>query len=401
MNWDQFRAAVPAVEQCIYLDTAGAGPLCSAAHDAMRQTLEQEHAYGHGAPPVRAAAIAAADEARTALARLVGAPPDSIVLTSGAAHAMNLVFSGLAFTFGDQIVITDAEQHSLIVPAAYARRRHGLGLRPVSLGEDMSEAQILDVFDEAITRRTRLVAISQVSPVLGMRLPVRRIADIAHARGALILVDGSQSTGQFEVNAPQIGADFFAISGHRWLLGPNGTGGLYIRRDLIDHVDAMMVTAAATRMYDVKGGIEPHRGRVEKFELNDPVAPLWAGLTAAIRSIEMMSLSSIEMRVSALASRLTNALAALDDVQLFSPQPGPQASGLVSFAINGARPDDVTAALWEGGNIVAHTVVGRPAVRLAPHAFNTPEEIDQVVAFIAEMVERARRPLTWNSAKRA
>jgi selenocysteine lyase/cysteine desulfurase len=170
MDWRTFRAAVPAAEQVIYMDTGWSGPVCQPARDAIAEALEREHQYGPASPPVREATEATIAAARATIARHIGATPESIVLTHSAAHALNLVFSGLQFTMGDEIVTTDAEHHALAVPALYARRRYGLGMKVVSITHSMSEEDILLEFERLIGRTTRLVAISEVSYSTGVRL---------------------------------------------------------------------------------------------------------------------------------------------------------------------------------------------------------------------------------------
>lgn len=391
MDWTRFRAAVPAAEQVVYLNTGWSGPLCAAARDAIRARLEEEYEYGPTTPPVHEASREAARLARTAIARLINARPESIVLVQSSAHAINLVFGGLAFTYGDQIVTTDAEHHALSVPAYYARRRQGLALRIVQIDGEMDESDFVREFDEAITERTRLVALSHAFFNVGIRLPARKIADIAHARGALVLIDGAQAVGQFPVDVATLDADFYTVSGHKWLLGPAGVAGLYIRPQLIGQVEATMVARGATRSFDARGSMEPRRDTVEKFDLTETSAPLWAGLTAAIDFVERAGVSAIDGRVRDLAGRLRTGLARIDGAKVLSPPPGPLATGLVPFAIAGTTPDEVTALLWEEHRIVARSVFGRPATRLSVHAFNTPAEVEQAVAAVADVSVRARR----------
>jgi L-cysteine/cystine lyase len=362
--------------------------------------LEREHQYGPASPPVREGNEAIIAGARAAIARHIGATPDSIVLTQGAAHALNLVFSGLQFTMGDEIVTTDAEHHALAVPALYARRRFGLGMKVVSITHSMSEEEILLEFERLIGRTTRLVAISEVSFNTGVRLPVRRIADMAHSYDAVVLVDGAQAAGQTAVDVRRLGADLYALSGHKWLLGPAGAGALYIRPGLVDKIEAMMVSGNATRSFDGRGTFEPRRDSVEKFDLTETSAPLWAGLTAALGFIDAMSTTSVEGKVKEFGALLTSRLAAIDGVRVMAPPPGPLSSGIVPFLVEGVPPDDLTMALWEGNNTVARTVPGRPATRLCVHGFNTTEEINRVIAFVAEVVDRVRNPVRWNWSKR-
>ena len=400
MDWRTFRAAVPAAEQVIYMDTGWSGPICQPARDAIVQVLEREHQYGPASAPVREAHEAVIAAARATIARHIGATPDSIVLTQGAAHALNLVFSGLQFTMGDEIVTTDAEHHALAVPALYARRRYGLGMKVISINHSMSEEDILQEFERLIGRTTRLVAISEVSFNTGVRLPVRRIADMAHSYDAVVLIDGAQAAGQSAVDVRRLSADLYALSGHKWLLGPAGTGALYIRPGLVDKIEAMMVSGNATRSFDGRGAFEPRRDSVEKFDLTETSAPLWAGLTAALDFIDAMGATAVESKVKEFGAMLTSKLTAIDGVRVMAPPPGPLSSGIVPFLVEGVPPDDLTMALWEGNNTVSRTVPGRPATRLCVHGFNTTEEINRVVAFVAEVVDRARNPVRWNWGKR-
>jgi selenocysteine lyase/cysteine desulfurase len=385
MDWASFRAAVPATEQVVYMNTGWSGPLCTPARDAIREQLDQEYLYGPTTPHIHEGTREAARRARAAIARLIGTTPDTVALAQSTAHAVNIVLGGLSFQPGDELVTTDAEHHALSVPAYYAERRHGLGLRIVPISGAMTEEELIACFDEAITARTRLVALSHAFFNVGVRLPARAIIDIAHARGALVLLDGAQAAGQFPVDVRALDADFYTVSGHKWLLAPTGAGGLYIRPELLDSTEPMMVARQATRTFDAHGHMEPRIDAVEKFDLTETSAPLWAGLTAAIEFIERTGPDAIYERVRALASRLRAALLPIDGVEVLSPPPGPLATGLVPFSVAGRKPDEVTSALWKRGKIVGRSVFGRQASRLTVHAFNTEAEVDHAAGLIREL----------------
>jgi L-cysteine/cystine lyase len=214
----------------------------------------------------------------------------------------------------------------------------------------------------------------------GLCLPLKEVQALAREHRIPVLVDAAQSVGQMPVNVKDLDCDFYAVPGHKWVLGPDGTGALYIRRDLIPQVQPFKVGHHAAASYDLQGHWTPDTRSIKKFELTTTSGPLWAGLAAAVGFLKDIGLGAVEARVRSLSSLAVERLTSLPGVTITSPRHPQMASGLVSFSLDGASPQQVVAHLWKQGRVVTRWVEHPPGVRLSLHFFNTEEEVETVAA---------------------
>ncbi|HPA39650.1 MAG TPA: cysteine desulfurase, partial [Phenylobacterium sp.] len=211
----------------IYLDSAASAQKPRAVIEAMTRTMEHAYANVHrGLHTLANETTEAYEQARKSLARFINAAENEIVFTKGATEAINLVAAGLGQSLkaGDEIVLTEMEHHANIVPWHFLRERLGVVLKFVPVHDDGTLA--IDAYRHMLTERTRLVGVSHMSNVLGTVNPVAEITRLAHAAGALVLVDGCQSVVHMPVDVKALDVDFYAFSGHK-LYGPTGIGALY------------------------------------------------------------------------------------------------------------------------------------------------------------------------------
>jgi len=379
------RAQIPVTQRLIYMNTGWSGPSPRPVVEAIIRQLELEAQEGPTARPVLEEKMGLFQRARQALARLLGADPLEIALTQNTTQGINIVLTGLPWSPGDEVVTCDLEHSSLLIPLYYLRRRQGVTLRIVSLDGCRSPEAVVERFAAAFTPRTRLLAISHIQFSNGLSLPLAELCRLAHSRGALVLVDGAQAVGQVPVEVRRLGCDFYAFPGHKWLLGPDGVGALYIRRELIPSLEPLQVAFGAAASYDQRGSFTPRIDSIHKFELTTQSGPLLAGLIAAIEFLEGIGLVAIGQRALALAELASRRLAAIPGVRLISPQERGLMSGLVCFSVEGVAPREATARLWEEGGIVARTVPETGSTRLSLHFFNTEEEVEVVARVVAAM----------------
>jgi selenocysteine lyase/cysteine desulfurase len=351
---------------------------------AVQEAFEDE-AEGPTAPPTHERRLAAFRRSRSALAALIEAGSDETSIQQNTTEGVNIVLSGIGLRPGDEIITCSGEHSSVIVPAYHARDRYGATLKIVRVSREDTRGDILARFEDAATPALRLILLSHISYSSGQLFPVRDLAALAHRRGALLLLDAAQSIGQIPVNVRELGCDFCAFPGHKWLLGPAATGALYVRKELIAAVNPPRVSHHASAFYNFKDRFEPKADTIEKFELTTVSVPLLAGLNAAIDFIEGIGLDSIKERALALARYATSQLRAVDGVEMVSVwEPSAVRSGIVSFALPDVPPATLTAHLWESRRIVARTVPDAACTRLCFHAFNTEAEVDDAVKVIAE-----------------
>lgn len=385
------RAQLPATQRCIYLNTGWAGPSPEVVLEAIQEQLAFENHEGPASLAVLEAQERCFQEAREAVARLLGATPAQICLLQNTTQGINVVLRGLPWRSGDEIVTSTLEHSSGLLPAYFLQKQAGVRVRLLDFQGIEEASLILELVEKAVTPRTRLVVLSHIMYANGLRLPLAEIVQIAHRKGALLLVDGAQSAGQIQVEVKALDCDFYAISGQKWLLGPDGVGALYLREDLIPEVQPTFVADSAVYDYDLEGHFTPNAASVRKFELSTRNAALFWGWTAALRFLQGVGLAAIEERSRTLGRQLREGLLTVPGVRLFSPRHPSLASGLVTFTLDGMEPEALNARLWLGHRIAARTLAYPSAVRFSTAFFNTEEELEQTLGAVQSLAATGSR----------
>jgi cysteine desulfurase / selenocysteine lyase len=379
----------------VYLDNAATSQKPRQVIDAISRFYTSENANIHrGLHYLSERATTAYDTAREKVARFLGAgSPAEIVFTRGTTEAVNLVAQSWGRSNlrpGDEVLVTGMEHHANLVPWQLVCEQTGATFRAVPI-TDRGELD-LDAFDRLLTERTRLFAVGHVSNALGTVNPVRALAARAHARGALVLVDGAQSAPHMPIDVSELDCDFFACSGHK-LFGPTGIGVLYGRKMILDGMPPWQTGGDMIERVTLERttwAVPPAR-----FEAGTPPIAEVIGLAAAIDYVESVGLGAIGKWEGELLARATELVGALPGVRLVGT--AREKAGVLSFVLEGIHPHDVGTVLDDEGVAVraghhcAQPVMQRfgiPAtVRASFSFYNTPDEIDVLV----RGVERARK----------
>lgn len=335
------------------------------------------------------------ERARVRTQQFIGAArPEEVVFTKNATEALNLVaYSyGLAnVREGDEIVITISEHHSNIVPWQFVAKSRGAVLKYIYLGEDgnLSEADIA----QQITERTKIVAVTQVSNVLGLVNDVRAVADRAHAVGAVVVVDGSQSVPHIKVDVQAMDADFFAFSGHK-MLSPMGIGVLYGKYNILDTMPPFLFGGD---MIDYVGEQETTFAELPaKFEAGTQNVSGASGLIAAIDYLDKIGFDRIEAIERDLLSYALPQLRELPFVELYGcDSTRGNKTGIITFNVKDVHPHDVSTILdsygvaIRAGHHCAQPLMrylGQNATcRASFYLYNTHEDIDQFIAALKKV----------------
>lgn len=382
MDVEGLRKRIPTVDAMTYLNTGWSGPSPVPVVDAIRARLEYESYNGPTSTEVLESGEKIRSQAKEALASLINADPQEVLLTQSTTDGLNAVMSGLPWREGDEIITCDLEHPSILIPCYHLQDRYGVKVRVLSVAPDEPEDLILSKIDDAVTDRTRMVFLSHIEFSSGVRMPVEQIGSLVRPRGIWYLLDGAQGPGHVAVDVREIGCDFYSLPGQKWLLGPDQTGALYIRREMIPLVTPVHVGSSAVLDYDLEGGYTPNSDDIEKFRVGTTSAPLRAGFVEGIRFVQGVGVDRIEERNLALAAALKVRLSGVSGVRVVSPMEGPGCSGLVSFEVTGVDPKRVADALWTNDRILVRAVSYPPAVRASLDFFNTEQE----VARLAEVV---------------
>lgn len=332
------RNQFPAIAGWHYLDSAVSAQKPQAVIDAITRSYAQDYASVHRGVYQRSADMTLAYEAARARAgTLIGGAADEVIFTRGATEAINLVAQVLPKQGRSRVLLSALEHHSNIVPWQLA----GYQVDVVPL---TSDGRIdLDAAERMISEEHRVVAFAHVSNVLGSILDAERAAEIAHSKGALLLLDGCQAAPRTTVSVATIGADFYAYSGHK-LYGPTGIGVLWGRKDLLESMPPWQGGGAMIdRVTFERTTFMPPP---QRFEAGTPHIVGGIGLAAAIDWVEGIGIERIHAHEAALVAECRERLRELGFVRLFGPE---ESAGIVSFEVEGVHPHDVGTILDDAG----------------------------------------------------
>lgn len=399
MHYD-YRKDFPLLMQnkIIYIDNAATSQRPQCVIDA-----EGDFYKNYNANPLRGLyslsveATEVYENAREAVRKFIGAEKSSeIIFTRNTTESLNLVAYSYGLSNvkkGDEIVVSIMEHHSDLLPWQMVAKTCGAELKFIECAKDGSID--LEKMKELITSRTKIVAMTQVSNVLGREYPVKEIAKLAHEKGAVMVVDGAQSTPHMRVDVTDLDADFFAFSGHK-LLAPMGIGVLYGKEELLEKMPPFLsggeMIDSVTRTSAVYAEL-PH-----KFEAGTVNAAGAAGLKAAIDYIEKVGFDYIGEREIALTSRAIEKMKKIPHVNIIGSENADEHTGIVTFTVDNVHPHDISEILAADGIAVraGHhcaqpllTHLGLNSTARASFAFyNTEDEVDKFTDSVATIRER-------------
>jgi cysteine desulfurase/selenocysteine lyase len=331
----------------VYLDNAASAQKPRAVIERMTRAYEHEYANVHrGLHYLANTATEAYEAARESVRRFLNAASsEEIVFTRSATEAINLVAASFGLAHigeGDEIVLTVMEHHSNIVPWHFHRERKGAVLKWVDVADDGSFS--LEAFERALSKRTRIVAITQMSNVLGTAPPIKDIVRIAHAHGAPVLVDGSQGAVHLDVDVRDLDVDFYAFTGHK-LYGPTGIGVLYGKRALMESLPPF--NGGGEMIEEVTRDVVTYNRPPYRFEAGTPPIVQAIGLGAALDYVEGVGRSRVRAHEEALSAYAHERLSAINSLRIFGSAPGK--GPIVAFTMQGAHAHDVATIIDRSG----------------------------------------------------
>ena len=388
MDVQKLRDEIPVLRNLTYMNTGWSGPPPRAAAEAMQARVALEAEQGPTTPGVYESGREVQEEARRAAARLLGADVDETLVTRNTTEGLNIVLSGIDWKEGDEIVTCNLEHGSVLSPSWHIAHRYDGRVHVVDVDPHDSYETIVGKFAAAVTNRTRLIFVSHIEYSTGLRMPAAELCRLAHDNGAEIMLDGAQTGGHIALDMHRDGFDYYSIPGQKWVLGYEGVGALYIRRDLIDSVHPAHTGGRAVIQDGEPGSPDSYRlntSSMDKFLGGSGSVPLQTAFVEAAKFIESVGVPEIEARNVALATRFKAQLAEISSVNVLSPMGDTQSAGLVSFAVAGQSPDAVVARLWQDHRIVVRQVHYPEVIRASLHFFNTEEEVDRLAQAVAEL----------------
>ncbi len=375
------RAALPALEAGIYLNTGSVGPVPAESAAAMAELADYELHTGRAHLGYYEETLQRMAEARAAVAAVLTTDVADIALTHSTTDGMNIGLWSIDWRPGDRAVTTNLEHPGGTGALHNLRARAGIDVAFVDVGPDRDEADVLAAFDAAIDERTRAVALSHVLWASGVVMPVERIAELAHARGAIVVVDGAQAAGARPVDLAATGADVYAVAAQKWLLGPEGMGAVAISPGVRDRLWPSFGGHYSFESVDPAGAASwwPDARRFESSNFHRPSI---VGMARSIGWLSMfVGLDYVYDRGAAMGRYALDRLAAIDGVEVLTPVD--RMSTIVAFRIGGWAPQAALDELSARVFAVARTVPLLDALRICPGFFTTEAELDRFADAVA------------------
>jgi len=311
------------------------------------------------------------DLARKEVAAFLGCDAEELLITRSTTDAMNTLALGMRLGAGDRVLTTDQEHEGATYCWTNLARRRGVVVDAIPISpEDQDPQAIVKRFARAILPDTRVISVSHVISATGHRMPVSEIAALARSRGVLCVVDGAQAVGQIPVDVKAIGCHAYAAAGHKWLMGPKGTGMLYLSPDAGDLIQPVQLEAGH-RFISNSTGVG--------------CLPLAIGLAVAAEAMRTRGMASVQARTLALRNQAYEGLGRIPRLRLASAAPGPIATALVAAYL----PAEVDSFAFRDALRTKHGVIVKMAekrwfngIRLSPHVFNDEADIDRALRAI-------------------
>jgi selenocysteine lyase/cysteine desulfurase len=356
-----------------YLNTGTLGPCRRETVEASLKAWEELESlpvkfYG------KFGAESLAERTRTTAARFLGCDLSEVVITTNTTNGMNAVAQGLRLKAGDRIAITDQEHGGGLHCWKYFAKYYGAVIDTIPIPRDENDAgAILDTIRRSLKKKTKVISVSHVFSSTGRRMPIAEISVLARSQGILCIVDGAQAAGAIKVNVKELGCHAYATSGHKWLMGPKGTGLLYLSKDAQEVIRPMQFEESYNTYTGGNGTVN---------------LACILGLGKAIEYLESVGIGKVEAHNLSLRNRLYNRLKGVDSLTIVSPPPGKFASPMLACVL----PDKIERTEFVKMLLDKHKLSIRPThkefgfngIRFAMHIFNTEKEVD----LAAEIVRR-------------
>jgi L-cysteine/cystine lyase len=374
------RRQFPALANKFYFNYGGQGPMPQGAMDVITQT--QAHIQEIG--PFGAEAYAWISSqmllTRQAIASTLNVPKDTITLTGNVTIGCNIGMWGIDWHAGDHLLLSDCEHPGVVATAQEISRRFAVEVSTFPLQATLNEGDPVSVIADGLRPRTRLVVLSHVLWNTGQVLPIDKITQLCRENGSLLLVDAAQSVGVLPLDLTALGVDFYAFTGHKWLCGPAGVGGLYVRPQVREMLHPTFI--------GVDGVITNHQGQPvdwqpdgRRYEVSTLATPLYIALKEAIAIHEQWATAEERYyQICRNSAYLWQKLTELPYLRCLKNSP-PQ-SGLVSFQLTDNQPSSYLVKFLDSQKILTRTIANPNCIRVSVHYLTLESEIDQLITAI-------------------
>jgi len=393
MDIQQIRKDTPLHENYAYINTAAASAPPRQVVEAMTDYLVKTSTVGPYLPAFRKEVYAKVDEIRGKAASFIGSAASEIAFVKNGTEGINFVAGGLDWEEGDEVILADLEFHSNYTPWLKLQKEGKITLKV--LKTDQSGVISTAELEKLITAKTRLITVSHLPNASGALQPVKEICQLAKKHNVLTLINASQTLGLVPIDVKELQCDFLAACGRKGLRGPEGSGILYIREELISSITPVLIGWGGTT-WDFATNEISFLPIAKRVEAGCPIIPSVLGLGAAIEYAQAIRIEAIYERVKALTKYMVEQLSTIPGIAIYGPEKIEDRLSITPFNVAGLTPDRIVEYLEknhiiiEEGTFMANTMLQSYGIskmaRFSPHYFNTTEEIDRAVGLIKEMV---------------
>lgn len=378
------REQFPALANKFYFNYGGQGPMPQRAMDAINQGQAHVQHIGPFGYEAYAWLTQEKQAVRVAIACELQAPPESITLTENVTVGCNIAMWGIEWRPGDHMLLSDCEHPGVIATAQEIARRFAVEVTTCPLMATLNEGDPVTVIAQHLRPHTRLVVVSHVFWNTGQVLPLDKIVEVCRSNNSFVLVDAAQSAGLLPLNLSELGADFYAFTGHKWLCGPAGGGGLYVRPEVRESLHPTFIGLRGV-VVDSQGQPVAWLADGRRYEVSTSVYPLYVGLKEAIAIHQQWGTSEERyQQICHNSEYLWRKLVALPDVKCL--RTAPPKSGIVSFQLTQQQPQASLKLVkfLESQKIFTRTIADPNCIRATVHYLTLESEID----FLVEEVQK-------------
>lgn len=376
--WDIVRKGFPLTDNRVYLNNGTFGPSPKTVIDAIKTSLDKTNTsgeYGH------------TDKYRKVLADFVGVSEEEISLTHNTTEGINIICWGLDLKKDDEVIISLHEHVGNALPWLNRAKLHGIKLK--TFEPALTAEETLERIKNLVTPKTKVITVPHISCTIGQVYPVKEIADFARPKGIFTAIDGAHGTGTFDINFKDLGCDSYATSCHKWMLGPNGSGFLYLKKEHLDSIQAIQVGAysdAGWDLYSTPPSFPAYNPTAHRYDYGSQSTPLYAGAAASAEFHMALGKDKVEKRVRELSQHLYTGLEELNSyLDILTPKEAESRICMVTFKPKNLAYREFSKKASKAGfriRVVPESQLD--AIRISTHIYNSKAQLDDFLKFTKE-----------------
>jgi cysteine desulfurase/selenocysteine lyase len=374
--WTQVRAQFPLTKDRVYFNNGTFGPTPLSVQEALYQSLQDINTSGE---------YGSTNPEREILAAFLGINTTELSLTHNTTEGINIMTWGIFLKSGDEVIITNHDHVGNALPWLNRAKLHGIVLKPFFPASKLDEN--LDLIKGLVTSKTKVIAIPHVTCTTGLVFPIKEISEFARSKGIVTAIDGAHGAGIFDLDLKNLGCDFYAGCCHKWLLGPSGTAFLYVRDEMLDHLQPFHVGGGSDSGWDVFSDppvLKGYAPSARRYDYGTQSTSLMKGVSAAVAFHLEIGKSRIESRVRELNQHLFEGLQDLKDrIELLSPAEPQSRIAMLTFRPKNTTYQHIGKELAANGFRIRQVPEGRvDGIRISTHIYNSKEEIDRFLELL-------------------